>query len=50
MRKYNFTNKTFLITGGSGFLGKPLVKRLLNDGAKVRVLARDEGKLIDQIH
>jgi FlaA1/EpsC-like NDP-sugar epimerase len=47
MRKYNFTNKTFLVTGGSGFLGKPLVKRLLNDGAKVRVLARDEGKLID---
>lgn len=47
MRKYNFTNKTFLVTGGSGFLGKPLVKRLLNDGAKVRVLSRDEGKLID---
>ena len=47
MRKYNFTNKTFLVTGGSGFLGKPLVKRLLNDGAKVRVLSRNEGKLID---
>jgi UDP-N-acetylglucosamine 4,6-dehydratase len=47
MKKYNFTNKLFLVTGGSGFLGKPLVKRLLNDGAKVRVLSRDEGKLID---
>lgn len=45
--KYTFKDKLFLVTGGSGFLGKPLVARLLADGAKVRVLARDEGKLIE---
>lgn len=47
MNKYNFKDKLFLVTGGSGFLGKPLIKRLLQDGAKVRTLARDEGKLIE---
>jgi UDP-N-acetylglucosamine 4,6-dehydratase/UDP-glucose 4-epimerase len=45
--KYTFKDKLFLVTGGSGFLGKPLVARLLADGARVRVLARDEGKLIE---
>ena len=45
--KYNLNNKLYLVTGGSGFLGVPLVERLLNDGAKVRILARDEGKLIE---
>jgi UDP-N-acetylglucosamine 4,6-dehydratase/UDP-glucose 4-epimerase len=45
--KYTFKDKLFLVTGGSGFLGKPLVARLLADGAMVRVLARDEGKLIE---
>jgi len=39
-------NKLYLVTGGSGFLGFPLVERILNKGGKVRVLARDEGKLI----
>ena len=45
--KYNFKDKLLLVTGGSGFLGVPLVKRLLLDGARVRVISRDEGKLID---
>src|SRR6266704_39238 len=45
--KYKFKDKLFLVTGGSGFLGKPLVKRLLDSGARVRVLARDHGKLGD---
>ena len=45
--KYNFENKLFLVTGGSGFLGVPLVKRLLADKANVRVISRDEGKLIE---
>ncbi len=39
-------NHLYLVTGGSGFLGLPLVERILNRGGKVRVLARDEGKLI----
>jgi len=37
----------YLITGGSGFLGVPLAEYILNHGGHVRVLARDEGKLID---
>lgn len=39
-------DKMYLITGGTGFLGKHLVKRILDKGAKVRVMARNEGKLI----
>ena len=40
-------NKLYLITGGSGFLGIPLCERILKAGGKVRVIARDEGKLVD---
>lgn len=39
--------KIYLVTGGSGFLGVPLCKRILEKGGKVRVLSRDEGKLIE---
>lgn len=39
------TNKTYLITGGSGFLGKELVKHLYGK-CKIRVFARNEGNLI----
>ena len=39
-------NKKYLITGGSGFLGMPLVKYIIENGGAVRVIARDEGKLI----
>ena len=39
-------NKLYLVTGGGGFLGKPLVKKILSDGGKVRVIGRDEGTLI----
>jgi UDP-N-acetylglucosamine 4,6-dehydratase len=46
MTRYDFKDKLYLVTGGSGFLGVPLVARLLRDGARVRVLSRDEGKLI----
>ncbi len=39
-------NKKYLVTGGSGFLGIPLCKAILEKGGQVRVIARDEGKLI----
>jgi len=40
-------DKKYLITGGSGFLGVPLCVELLSRGAAVRVMSRDEGKLIE---
>lgn len=40
-------NKLYLITGGSGFLGHPLVGYVLENGGLVRIISRDEGKLID---
>ena len=40
-------NKLYLVTGGSGFLGFRLVKYILSNGGRVRVLARDEGKLVE---
>jgi UDP-N-acetylglucosamine 4,6-dehydratase len=39
-------NKKYLITGGTGFLGESLVERLLNKGCAIRVMSRNEGKLI----
>jgi UDP-N-acetylglucosamine 4,6-dehydratase len=38
--------KKYLVTGGSGFLGVPLVKYIIDNGGDVRVISRDEGKLI----
>lgn len=35
---------TVLVTGGTGFLGASLTRRLLSDGAEVRVLARSKAK------
>lgn len=39
-------NSIYLVTGGTGFLGEHLVKRILDEGQRVRVMARNEGKLI----
>lgn len=39
-----YQGKTFLITGGTGSLGKALIKRLQKLGAKLIVYSRDEGK------
>ena len=38
--------KIALITGGTGFLGEQLVKELLTKDYGVRVVARNESKLI----
>ena len=38
--------KTYLVTGGSGFLGKKTIERIHEQGGNVLVMARDEGKLI----
>jgi len=42
----DYTGKLYLITGGSGFLGKYLTQRVLTLGGKVRCLSRNEGSLI----
>jgi nucleoside-diphosphate-sugar epimerase len=36
--------RTALVTGGTGFLGASLVRRLLGEGARIRVLARSRTK------
>ncbi len=38
------TNKTILIIGGTGMLGKPVAQQLKADGFNVRLLARNPGK------
>ena len=40
----SYKNKQFLITGGTGSLGKALIKRLTKEGANIAVFSRDEGK------
>lgn len=39
-------NKLYLVTGGTGFLGEPLIKYIISEGSNVRVISRNEGKLI----
>lgn len=38
-----------LVLGGSGFIGRALVRRLAADGRRVRVLARDPGSVPDDL-
>lgn len=39
-------NKKYLVTGGTGFLGEFLVKRLEDKGCQLKIISRNEGKLI----
>jgi NAD(P)-dependent dehydrogenase (short-subunit alcohol dehydrogenase family) len=43
-RFYDFTNRTILITGGTGLLGGAMAEGLVAAGANVAVLARDSAK------
>src|SRR3990167_2333799 len=43
-----FSDKTILITGGTGSFGNAVLNRLLNDGIKeIRIFSRDEKKQND---
>jgi NAD(P)-dependent dehydrogenase (short-subunit alcohol dehydrogenase family) len=44
---FDLTNKTVIITGGYGYLGKSIVESLAFHNAEVYVLARDENKFIE---
>ena len=47
-----FTNKTLLITGGTGSFGNAVLKRFLNDDrfGEIRIFSRDEKKQDDMRH
>lgn len=40
MEKVNLTDKRILVTGGCGFIGSHLIKRLLTEGSKVSIICR----------
>ena len=46
---FNLENKVAVITGGSGIIGSEIAKGLLNAGAKVVLLARDETTLNEKV-
>ncbi len=47
----NFTNKTLLITGGSGSFGNAVLRRFLDTGIQeIRIFSRDEKKQDDMRH
>ena len=46
-----FSNKTLLITGGTGSFGNAVLKRFLNTDIKeIRIFSRDEKKQDDMRH
>ncbi len=46
---FNVENKVAVITGGSGIIGSELAKGLVNSGAKVVLLARNEDTLQEKV-
>ncbi|MDD5016142.1 MAG: NAD-dependent epimerase/dehydratase family protein, partial [Atribacterota bacterium] len=46
----NFFNKNVLVTGGTGLIGRQVVKILLGAGANTKVVSLDEIKINDKIH
>jgi len=42
---YSLQGKTVLVTGGTGFIGRPLTSKLLSMGANVRVLVRNKNSV-----
>lgn len=44
-RRYDFKDKTVLITGGSRGLGLVLARQFAEEGARIAICARDEGEL-----
>jgi FlaA1/EpsC-like NDP-sugar epimerase len=42
-------DKSYLVTGGSGFLGEELIRRILSLGGRVTIVARNEGELIKTV-
>lgn len=43
-KMYDFTGRTIVMTGGTGVLGRVIVKALVGCGANIAVLARNRGK------
>lgn len=39
-------NETYIVTGGTGFLGQALIERIISVGGRVRTVARNEGNLL----
>ncbi len=44
-KKSSASSAEILVIGGTGFIGQELVRQLVNSGKKVRILARDPGKI-----